>query len=67
MTKRTFKSPKYLFWDKKEWQEAAETLANSSPEFVDLTGKEQVSQMIGWLSDQYPVEQEEIDKAKAKV
>lgn len=64
MGKRTWISAKQLFWSKEEWQEAMNHYAQE-PSFQSLSGGDQVSKLVGYLTNKYPVEQKELQKVKS--
>jgi len=66
MSDRKWISAKQMFWSKDEWQEAITNLHEDNPQFDTLSAGDQVQKMIGYLMEEYPVPQEQLDKVKSK-
>ncbi|QNO15578.1 hypothetical protein HYG86_12755 [Alkalicella caledoniensis] len=66
MSNRTWISSKQMFWNKDEWQEAMQHLNENEPQFNSMSAGDQVGKMIGYLMEEYPVDQGQLDKIKAK-
>ncbi|HOB90669.1 MAG: hypothetical protein WBH35_08645 [Bacillota bacterium] len=64
---RRWISNQLMFWESHEWDQAYSACAQTDPAFERLSGTEQVTCMIGWLMNQYPVSLEQLEARKRKV
>lgn len=55
-----------MFWTDEEWDEAYQHAESSNPDFSQLSGMEQVRQLIAYLMQRYPVSREQLQEAKHK-
>jgi len=65
--KRRWISNQLMFWESDEWNQAYLACSQADPGFGTLSGTEQVTCMIGWLMNSYPVPRELLEERKRKV
>jgi len=64
---RKWISNQLMFWEADEWEQAYRACNETDPRFEQMSGTEQVSCMVGWLMNQYPVSREQLEERKRKI